>query len=460
MTDQIETAESPASNGEGRSMRTFFIVWIGQLVSVTGTGVTGFALLFWVYIETDSVTSLSMITLVMALPATILSPIAGALVDRWDRRTTMLLSDMAAGAATLIIAVLWFTGSLSLWHVYLLVAVGSVANTFQNPAWMAALPLVVPRKHLGRANGLVQTNEAVSLVLAPAIAGALLATLGLGAVLIVDVVTFVFGVATLMAVRFPNPPPAERSESGSVLDDVRLGWRYLKDRSGLLYLLFVYAAVNFVLAFTNILFIPLVVSFANEGAAGGVFSAAGIGMLIGSVAVGALGTPKRLMRTATLGIALAGLFVIITGWQASLPVIITGAFGLMLVVPVVNAASQVLWQTKVAPGVQGRVFALRRTLSSIAAPLAMILAGPLADGVFEPLMADDGSLAGSIGSIIGTGDGRGIGLMMVISGIATALIGITSWLHPRIRHLEDELADQIEADPDEVPHASKTAAAE
>jgi MFS family permease len=437
---------------EQRSMRPFFVVWVGQLVSVVGTGLTAFGLIVWVYLETGSVTALAFVSLMTAAPATILSPIAGAYVDRWDRRVTMLVADVFAGGATLAVALLFFSDALELWHVYLLSGIGSVANAFQQPAWMAAIPLLVPREHLGRANGLVQTNEALSMIAAPAIAGALLATVGLGGILIADGVTFVIGVLTLAAVRFPAHERIDMAESGKVLDDVRLGWRYLRARTGLLYLLFVYAAVNFVLAFTNALFVPMILSFASESAAGTLMTVAGVGMLIGSVIVGAWGGPKRLVRGTMFGISFAGLTVSLAGLRPSLPLIGAGVFLLMVGIPVVNTASQTLWQRKVAPGVQGRVFALRRTLAQIAAPLAIVLTGPLADGIFEPLLAEGGGLASTVGSIVGTGDGRGIAFMIVIIGMATTLLGVLGYLHPRIRHAETELPDEL---PDEQPGASR-----
>jgi len=433
------------------SMRTFLTVWAGQLVSITGTSLTGFGLQIWVYLETGSVTRLALVSLAYAIPSVLLYPIAGALVDRWDRRLTMLAADLLAGVSTLVIAGLYFGGHLEIWHLYLLAGVGGLGNSFQTPAWMAAIPLLVPRKHLGRANGLVQANEAIAMVAAPAIAGAMLATVGLGVVLLADVATFLVAVATLAAVRFPPTPKGEHSATGSLRADVAAGWRYLRDRSGLLWLLATYAGVNFVLTFVNVLLIPLIVSFSSEAAAGGVLSAAGFGMLAGSLVMSTWGGPQR-QRIAWImgGIAIGGLSVIIAGLRPSLLLIIVGSVLLMLGTPVVNATSQVIWQLKVAPEMQGRVFALRRMVSQAMFPLGLVLAGPLADRVFEPLLAARGGLAGSVGRVIGTGSGRGIALMFILAGVGTILMAAVGWLQPRVRHLEEEIPDQI---PDSLPKA-------
>jgi DHA3 family macrolide efflux protein-like MFS transporter len=451
-----ETGHSPGSAPMG--MRTFLVVWAGQLVSITGTTLTGFGLQVWVYLETGSVTRLALVSLAFALPSVLLSPIAGALVDRWDRRVTMLTADLLAGASTLLIAALYFGGHLEIWHLYLLTGVGALGNAFQAPAWMAAIPLLVPKRHLGRANGLVQANEAVALVAAPAIAGAMLATLGLGAILLTDVLTFLVAVATLVVVRFPPTPGGEHAATGSLRADVSAGWRYLRDRSGLLWLLTIYAGVNFVLAFVDVLLIPLIVSFSSEAAAGGVLSAAGFGMLAGSLLMSTWGGPKR-RRIAWImgGIACGGLSVIVAGLRPSLWLIIVGAVTLMLGAPVVNATSQVIWQLKVAPEVQGRVFALRRMVSQAMFPLGIALSGPLADRVFEPLLGPEAALAGSVGRVLGTGPGRGIAFMFVLAGAGTMLMAAVGWLLPRVRRVEEEIPDQIPDDIAVVPSGEPAA---
>jgi MFS family permease len=428
-------------------MGTFFTVWSGQLVSVVGTTITGFGLQIWVYSRTGSVTSFALVALAFGLPATLISPVAGALVDRWDRRLVMVGADTLAGASTLAIAALHFTGNLEIWHIYLLVGFGSVGNAFQMPAWLASLPTLVPKRHLSRANGMTQLVDGVALVLGPAIAGALLFTAGLGAILILDAATFVVAVVTLAVVRFPAvPTPAGTDAGPSLLSRVQQGWRFIRDRSGLMWLLWLYAGVNFVLAFSNVLLLPMILSFSDERMAGAIFSAGGIGLLAGSLVMSAWGGPRRRIAGITWGIAAVGLFLTLAGARPDPLLVGIGVVLLLAVVPLVNTASQVLWQVKVPLHLQGRVFALRRMLAQAVAPVAILLAGPLSDRVFEPLLAEGGPLAGTVGSVIGTGPGRGIALLVILSGLLTALIGILGWLHPRVRNVESELPDTI---PDE-----------
>jgi MFS transporter, DHA3 family, macrolide efflux protein len=425
------------------SMRTFFTVWAGQLVSVTGSTMSAFAVQFWVYSETGSVTNLAMISLAFSLPAVVISPVAGALVDRWDRRTVMVVADTVAAAATLTMAFLYAGDRLELWQVFAIVAVIGLSNAFQNPAWLASIPLLVPKAHLGRANGLVQLNDGLSLVLAPAAAGAVLVTAGLEAVLFIDVATFAVALLALAIVRFPRPEGHETANTGSLRAEAAVGWRFVRERPGLFGMLWIFAGVNFSLAFANVLIIPLVVAFSSEGAAGGVLSAAGVGLIAGSVAVSAWGGPKRRVRGTMLAIGIAGVGVALAGVRPSLVLVGACTVVLMAVVPVANTASQVLWQLKVPPVMQGRVFSVRRMIAQGISPIAILSSGPLADRVFEPLLAEGGALAGSVGSVIGVGPGRGVAFMFILTGTLTVLLAVIGALAPRIRNLETELPDFV-----------------
>ena len=428
-------------------MKTFFVVWIGQLVSIVGSSLTGFALSIWVYQQSGSVTLLALVMLAATVPGIIIAPFAGALVDRWDRRLTMMGGDGAAGLATGVVALLLFAGDLHLAWVFVLVIIGSIGNSFQEPAWTASIPMLVPKQHLGRANGLAQTGQAVGQLLAPAIAGALLTLVGLKAVLLVDFITFLFAVSTVALVHIPSPKRTTavrslRTEAGD-------GWRFVKERSGLLGLLLVIAALNFEFGFANILFIPLFLSFTNELVFGSVMSIAGFGMLIGTVIMGAWGGPQKRVRGLASLLSVAGLATCLVGLRPAVVPAAVGMFALMLLIPVINGTSTTLWQLKVDLDMQGRVFALRRMMAMIATPVSYLLAGPLADKVFEPLMS--GPLADTVGKVIGVGEGRGIGLLFIVMGFMLILTMVFAYAIPRIRHLEVELPDVV-AEP--IPEAT------
>ena len=197
------------------------------------------------------------------------------------------------------------------------------------------------------------------------------------------------------------------------------------------------------MSFGNVLFIPLILSFSSEAAAGAVLSAAGVGAIVGSLVVSAWGGPKRLIRGVMIGIFFGGIFTLTAGLRPSLALITAGVVLLLAGVPIVNTSSQVVWQSRVEPALQGRVFSFRRMIASAVSPLAILSAGPLADRVFEPLFEEDGGLADSVGSIIGTGPGRGIGFLIVLSGIGIMALALIGYLLPRVRNIETELPDLL-----------------
>lgn len=433
-------------------MRAFFLVWGGQLVSILGSGMTRFGLAFWVYGESGSVTSLSIVILAATVPALIVGPFAGTIVDRVDRRLVMIASDSTAGAMTLALAILWLSGHLSFWHIVVVAAVGAVAEAFQSPAYMASVTLLVPKAQLNRANGLVNVNEALSQVLAPVLAGVFVASIGLGGVLAIDGITFLVAITTLVIVRIPRPEKDESGESAtpSLLGETAEGLRYLRARFGMLLFLFLAAILNFLLAFNSVLIFPLLLSFTNEAVMGSVLSAIGVAMLVGSLVASAWKGPGQRMRFMLATMSVGGACVVLVGLRPSALWIAMWAAGMMLLVPLINATSQSLWQIKIAPSYQGRVFATRRVIATFASPLALILAGPLADRVFEPLMAAEGGLADTAGRLIGTGPGRGVALMYVLMGLGVVATSLGGFLVRPLRNVETEIPDAIADSPEPV----------
>jgi MFS family permease len=441
--DRQDAAPQAAVEG---GLRTFAIVATGQLISLLGSALTAFAVGIWVYQRTGSVTLLSLVVLAASLPGILVSPLAGTVVDRCDRRLVMLCSDAVAGLTTVTVMAIMFAGRAELWHVFLLATIASLANAFQEPAYAASVPLLVPKRHLGRASGLVQFTQGIARILTPTIAGVMIVTAGIAVVLLTDAVTFLFAVVTLLLVRIPLPQPTQEGArgKGSLLGESYAGWRYLWDRTGLIALLTLFTFVNFLVALLNVLYIPLILNFASPTMLGIALTVGGAGMMVGSIAVMSLGTPQHKIRALMALIFLGGVVIGMSGVYPSVILIAANGFAMMFILPVLQATSQVLWQTKVAPDMQGRVFALRRMLQQASLPAAFLAAGPLADGVFEPLLAEGGLLANSVGHWIGVGPGRGIGLMFIVMGAGGCLAAIAGYLHPRIRHLETELPDMVQ----------------
>jgi DHA3 family macrolide efflux protein-like MFS transporter len=437
-------------NGSVRApagMRTFVIIWIGQVISIVGSSLTNFGLGVWIFQQTGDAMPFALTVLFGSLPQVFLLPVAGSLADRWNRRWLMILADTGNALATLVIVLLLSFGTLEVWHIYLLSAIGSALGTFQRPAYQASITMLVPKKHLARANGLVQTADALGGILAPVLAGFLFVTVGLSGIVLIDFVTYFFAVSALLLVRIPQPrpEPTAEGEKGTVVRDVRFAWRYLRQRPGLLGLLFYYAAVNFFLSTVFVLSGPLVLSQHDARVYGLVQTALGIGGLAGGLLASTWGGPKtRLIRAVTGGIALYMVGIIVAGLRIHPAFPALGLAFTVLVVSIVQSISNAIWQMKVAPDVQGRVFSLRYVLATIITPLAYLAAGPLADHVFEPLMWEGGALASTVlGTWMGTGPGRGIGLIYGLSGVLVILISALAYLNPRIRRLEEEVPDAV-----------------
>ena len=438
---------APAKPGRSisRGMRTFIVIWSGQLVSTIGSGLTGFALGVWIYQETGSVTLFAMNMLAFAIPNLVVSPFAGALVDRWDRRRVMILSDTGAGLATLSIAILYMTGNLEVWNIILATAFNSAFSTFQWPAYSAVTTLLVPKEQLGRASGMVQIGEAISQLLAPAAAGALFVTFGLGGVIAVDFATYLFAVLTLLFVRVPSPERSEagKEAQGSLWKEALYGWTYISTRAGLLGLLLIFAAFNFVSGLILPLITPMILDTTSADMLGYLMSIVGVGMLIGTLVMSAWGGPKRRIHGVLGFLMISGFFTSMLGVSPLIPVLAMAGFGLMFSMPIINGSSQAIWQSKVDPDVQGRVFSVRRMIAWSMTPMAYIVAGPLADRVFRPLLLEGGALADSVGQLIGVGPGRGTGFMFIVVGAVSIVVAALGYLNPHVRNVEDELPDVV-----------------
>jgi len=434
-------------NKKPAEMRTFTIVWFGQLISLVGSGMTSFALSLWVYQQSGSVTQFALINLAAVLPRILISPLAGALVDRWDRRKVMVFSDSLSGLTTLGVALLYVSGKLELRYIYIAVGLSAVSNTFQWPAFIAAMTLLVPKVKLGRANGMLTLNQAAAEIFSPMIAGALILTLELSGILLIDFATFLFAVTTLLLTRFPSPkvlPADKTSQSRSVWREAMDGLKFIAARKGLLELVVFTGVVFFLWGMVGALIVPMILGFTTEDVLGLILSIAGLGMLTGGVMMSAWGGPSRKVYGVVGPEMFSGLCFILIGLKPIPGLVAAGAFLAHTTIAIVEGSNQAIWQVKVPPEIQGRVFGAQQMVTRGTTPLAYLLAGPLADKIFEPMLAVDGLLADSLGQLVGMGTGRGIGLIFVLMGFIKIAVAAWGFINPHIREIEENLPDAVE----------------
>lgn len=442
----MKTASSISVSRVSQGLRAFLIIWIGQLVSLVGSQLTGFALGVWVYDQTKSVSLLALAQIALAAPQILFAPLAGVFTDRWNRRMVMILSDLGAGLAVLAAAILFITDHLRPWMVIPLNIWLATFTGLMWPAYTASITLLVPKEQYGRANGFVQLGEALTQIAGPALAGVLYVTIRLGNMALIDFATYVFAVLLLIFfVRIPRPPQSEegRHAKGSVWQEIRFGWNYITARRGLFSLLLFFLAINFTNGIMNPLFTPLILDNWPPNMLGYLGTVMGIGMLLGTLVMSAWGGGQRKVYTLLAAGTLGSVFLSLVGVRISLPLLAVCGFGFMFSMPLMNASSQAIWQAKVAPDLQGRVFALRRTIAWSSQLIAPLLAAPLADYVFKPGMAEGGALASVLGPIVGVGANHGIGVLISFLGLLSILVCAAGFLNRSIRNVETDLPDHV-----------------
>ncbi len=424
-------------------MRRFAILWVGQTASLVGSSLTSFALGVSVFQESGSISAFAFIGLFAVLPRVLLSPISGVLIDRWDRRRAMIFSDAGAGVCTLIFASILLAGRLELWHVYGLTALSSVFGSIQWPAYMAAISSLVPKAKLGRANGLIQLAFAFGEILAPPLAAYLLTRIALSGVILVDCATFLFAIGTLLRIRFPRSESEDQAtEHKALLPEILEGIRFILSRRGLAALLAYASASRFFWGMVAALITPMILLFSTTDALGLILAIAGVGMFTGSLVMSVWGGPVPRIRGVLLFEIVSGIAFLLIGARPWVLLIGLGVFVAHTTIAVIDGSNQAIWQAKVPRAIQGRVFSVQQMIVSAASPAAYLLAGYLAESVFEPILLANGTLALSIGRLIGSGPGRGIGLIFVLMGLLKLLIGGLMCANRSVRHVERDLPDE------------------
>jgi len=426
----------------------FTIVWLGQIISVLASSMTGFGLSLWMYKQTESAFKMGLMQVAYITPFLLLSPIAGVMVDRYNRKLMMMVSDLAAVVGTTFILVMYASGQLQFWHLYIASVLNGLGNTFQWPAYSAAISTMIPKEQYGRANGLMSLIEAGPGILAPLLAGMVLAipnVNGLVWIMTVDVVTFFIAIGALLIVHVPQAEKTVEGQKakGNIWKEAAYGFTYIFQRPSLLGLQLIFFFGNLFAGIQWTVFTPMILARTGQNSIifGSVQTAGAIGGVVGGLIMSAWGGFKKRIHGVLAGHFLVGVSGAVLGIATGLPLWIPAIVLVNLLVPWINSSNQSIWQSKVAPDLQGRVFSARRLIAWFAQPLTPLIGGALADFVLEPAMKTTTGLSSAFSWLVGAGPGAGMGLLTVFTCLGVALVGMAGYFVRPIREAESILPD-------------------
>lgn len=401
--------------------RRFFTIWAGQAISMLGSQIVSFAIVWYLTEQTGSATVLAIASMFGMLPNIILSPFAGAIADRNDRKRIMIVSDVIVGLARLLGFFLFFTDRIQIWHIFLIIFIGSAAGAFQHPAMAASTSLMVPKRHLSRVAGANQTLQGALNIAGPPLGALLMSLTSIANIYLIDFVTMLVAVLPLLFIPIPQPE-ARKDDNGDILrqsffEDIKEGFQYILSWRGLTLLLLSAMLINFLISPAMSL-LPLLVSEhfgGDEVQLAVIYSALGIGMLIGGLILSVWGGFKRRILTSFMGLVICGISLAIVGFIP--PKGFNIAVGVYLVsaimFPLINGPINAVVQSAVKPEMQGRVISMMGTASGFAIPIGLAIAGPLSDAI-------------------------GVQMWFIIGGIVMSLAGIWGFLSPAMRGIEDQ----------------------
>ena len=411
-------------------LKDFYILWSTQSFSQLGSSLTQFALTLWLYEKTGSALSTAALTICTYAPYVVMSILAGALTDKFDKKRTMLICDALAALGTILVFVLYKADLLAVWHLYAINALSGLMNTVQQPASEVAYTLIVPKEYYQKTSGLQSLSRSLISIGSPLIASALYGLAGLDAVIAVDLVTFAAAfIALAFFIRIPEISSDGKTE-GNVLALAAEGLRFLKANPLVLYVILFMSGVNFIASSFDAVLPALVLPNPRGGnnVLGIVTSCSGIAMVIGSLLVTRLPKPKDRVKVIYLTMLFSlGIENFLLAFSRN-PVVwcIGQVIGWMLV-PVMSANQNVIMRNSVPVELQGRVYACRNTLQFFTIPLGLLFGGFMVDQVCEPFMAANRSNA-LLTQLFGSGKGSGASLMMFILGLAGIIWCLAFWM--------------------------------
>lgn len=427
------------------SMRRFGAVIGGQLFTVLGSAVTAWAIPLWIYLSTSSMAYYTLFVVLGMVPGLLIAPVAGALIDRFDRRTTMRLATAGGATVQVALGLLLWTDNVQLWHIYVLQVLLSITQTCQRLSYVASIGQLVPKHYLGHAMGAVQLVNSLATTVVPLGAVALYGWIGLDGIVILDIVGFGVLSVVLALVKFPAAMHWRPAEPLHV--EMAEGFRFVWRRRHFRAMLGFFGVFNIFLAAPMVMVSPLVLSFADLSSVSRIGVIQGIGAVLAAFVVLVWGGPARRMRGILLAATGIGLAVVLIGIRPSLWLIGAGTVGMAGGLALLNGIYGTIVQVKVPQRFHGRVFAMNQMVSWSTLPIGFLVVAPLGTALLEPAMMPGGALGrGFLGDLIGTGAGRGMALVYVLAGLGLVLVALLARTVPALRTFDDEVPDAVADD--------------
>lgn len=421
-------------------MKNFYKLWLGELISNIGSGMTAFALSVYIYEKTGSVSYVSLITLLSFMPSIILSPIGGLLADRYDRRLLMIIGDLFSGLG--LVYILWSiqTGEKSIVPIFIGITFSSIFTSLLEPSYRATLTDILEEENYAKASGLIQVAGSAKYLISPVIAGIVLSVADIRVILLLDILTFITTCLMIFLVRKSMNSETQNYKKDS-FKGLLEGLFIIKENRGVYFLVIIMFFVCFFMGFIQILIRPMILALSNVKTAGMMESICAVGLLIGSLWIGIAGIKKNYSKILAVACFFCGIFMSMTGVNENLAIIGISTFLFFSTLPFMNSCADVLVRVSIPNELQGRVWGLISLITQMGTVAAYIISGVMADYVFEPMFNKNGILVENIGIIIGTGKGRGIGFMLILSGMGMLIMAIVIWKNREIREVSEKCVD-------------------
>ena len=421
-------------------MKNFYKLWLGELISNIGSGMTAFALSVYVYEKTGSVSYISIITLLSFMPSIILSPIGGLLADRYDRRLLMIMGDLFSGLG--LVYILWSiqAGEKSIVPIFIGITFSSIFTSLLEPSYRATLTDILEEENYAKASGLIQAAGSAKYLISPVIAGMILSVADIRVILLLDILTFITTCLMIFLVRKSMNSETQNYKKDS-FKGLLEGLFIIKENRGVYSLVIIMFFVCFFMGFIQILIRPMILALSSVKTAGMMESLCAAGLLIGSLWIGIAGIKKNYSKILAVACFFCGIFMSMTGVNENLAIIGISTFLFFSTLPFMNSCADVLVRVSVPNELQGRVWGLISLITQMGTVTAYIISGVMADYIFEPMFNKNGILVENIGMIIGTGKGRGIGFMLILSGIGMLIMAIVIWKNGEIREVSEKCVD-------------------